>query len=276
MRKLINGKKTFSISVTSGKGGVGKTLSAVNIANHIHRLGHSVLILDGDMGLSNCDVLMGLSPRYNIQDVLDGNAALADIILKTSQGVDLIPSGSGIRELANLSPAQLRIISEQVSQLEGVYDVLLVDTGAGIGNLVLHLNAAADVNLVITTPEPHALTDAYALIKVMAEESNRKSFELLVNQTRSEGEGLKVFERIADVALRFLKVRVTYAGAVPHDPQVTRAVMSRKAAADQCMSTISGQAWAQVARRLLQPTATTPTPSTSVGFWSQFVQVAGM
>lgn len=276
MRNLIPGNKTYSISISSGKGGVGKTLSTVNIAAHLRRTGHSVLILDGDMGLANCDVVMGINTRYNIRDVIDGHASLRDIVVKTPDGVDLIPSGSGIRELANLSITQLSVIKDQLSQLEGAYDVLLIDTGAGIGNLVVHLNAAADVNLVVTTPEPHALTDAYALMKILAEENGRKAFELLVNQARSEGEGLKVFERIAEVALRFLKVRVSYAGAVPYDPQVTRVVMSRKAAANQSISTISGQAWAQIARRLLEPSYKTTMRTNSIGFWGQFVQVAGM
>jgi flagellar biosynthesis protein FlhG len=274
MRKLSSGKRTFSISVTSGKGGVGKTLTTVNIAAHLRRMGRSVLILDGDMGLANCDVVMGMTSRYNIRDVLDGHVDLKDIVITTPHGVDLIPSGSGIRELANLSPAQRSVISSQLSQLEGRYDILLIDTGAGIGDLVLHLNASADKTLVVTTPEPHALTDAYALIKVMSEESGRNSFDLLVNQVRSEGEGLKVFERIAEVAVRFLKARVSYAGAVPQDPQVARTVMSRRAATEQSTSTISGQAWAQVARRLVDPSEAVT--RSSGGFWGQFVQVAGL
>lgn len=266
-------KKTFSISVTSGKGGVGKTLTTVSLAAQFRRIGKSVLVLDGDMGLANCDVVMGMTARYNIRDVLDGHVELKDIIITNGSGIDLIPSGSGIRELATLSEAQRIYLVTQLAKIESKYDILLIDTGAGIGDLVLHLNACADLNLVVTTPEPHALTDAYALIKVLTEENNRMKFGILVNQVRSENEGLKVFERIAEVGQRFLRASISYAGSVPYDPQVARTIMSRKAATEQSLSTISGQAWARAAAAL---TDYSMCNYVTAGFWSQFVQVAGL
>lgn len=274
MYKDIKKNRNSSISISSGKGGVGKTLTTVSLAAHFKRLGKSVLILDGDMGLANCDVVMGMTARYNIRDVLDGHVELAEIIISSPSGIDLIPSGSGVRELANLSQAQRAYILGQLSNIENKYDILLIDTGAGIGDLVVHLNACADFNLVVTTPEPHALTDAYALIKVLTEENSRANFGILVNQVRSESEGLKVFERLAEVGQRFLNAKIAYMGSVPYDPNIARTVMSRKAASEQALTTVSGQAWARAASVLGD--ALIFKAHESAGFWSQFVQVAGL
>lgn len=244
-------KAPLVLSITSGKGGVGKTLTTVNFAVAARRMGLSVLILDGDLSLANVDVVLGLTPRYNIRDVLDGNAELADIIVDGPLGICLIPSGSGIASLAHLSYVQKQQILDQLGRIKDRYDLLLIDTGAGISDTVLHLNRVADRSIVVTTPEPHALTDAYALIKVLAEEHKTKHFDLLVNLAKSEGEGLKIAERIADVAMRFLNVQVAYAGHVPYDPAVGKAVMQRRAASEQSTFTLAGQAWAQIARRLM-------------------------
>ena len=250
--RMINGgaRAPQVLAITSGKGGVGKTLTTVNLAMAARRLGKSVLIFDGDMGLANVDIVLGLKSRYTIRDVLDGHAALKDIMIKGPLGVDLIPSGSGIASLTRLSHVQKQQIIEQISQLDHHYDLILIDTGAGIADSVTHFCKAADQTLVVTTPEPHAMTDAYALIKVLAEDHGVKSLHLLVNQTRSEGEGLKILTRIADVAMRFLDVRVHSAGHVPFDPQVTKSVMLRRAATEESTHTIAGQAWGQTARRL--------------------------
>lgn len=240
------------ISITSGKGGVGKTLTTVNTAVSLKRMGYSVLILDGDFGLSNVDVVLGLQARSNIRDVLDGHADLRDIIVEGPMGLKVIPSGSGVASLTNLSHAQRQNLLTQVENFDEPFDVLLIDTGAGIGDNVLHFNAQSDQIVVVTTPEPHALTDAYALIKVMSENYGRKDFNLMVNQTKSAEEGLKIFERIAEVANRFLNIEVAYLGHVPLDPQVPKSVMARRAASEQSTFTLAGQAWNQMARSLVE------------------------
>ncbi len=250
MRAQAKTNSPTVITIASGKGGVGKTLTTVNLAVAARRMGQSVLIFDGDLGLANVDVVLGLTARYNIRDVLDGNAQLKDIVVEGPLGIDLIPSGSGISSLTRLSPAQKQLILDQIGQLEESYDLLLIDTGAGIAENVVHFARAADKTVVVTTPEPHAMTDAYALIKVLAEEHDVKSFSLLVNQTRTPEEGFKVSERIAEVAMRFLNVRVSHLGNVPSDPQVPKSVMQRRAASDQSTFTIAGQAWNQAARKL--------------------------
>jgi len=252
VRSIKGGAKAPKvIAVTSGKGGVGKTLTTVHLAVAAQRMGHSVLILDGDMGLANVDVVLGLQARYNIRDVLDGHVSLQDIILSGPLGIDVIPSGSGIASLTSLSYVQQQQIIDQIPSVNKTYDVLFIDTGAGIASNVTHFCSVADQVLVVTTPEPHALTDAYALIKVLAESHGVKRPHLMINQTRADSEGLKSASRITEVAMRFLDVKVSYAGNVPLDPQVNRSVMQRRAASEQSTYTISGQAWTQIARKLL-------------------------
>ena len=255
VRNLNGTKAPLTISVTSGKGGVGKTLTTVNLAVAARRMGRTVLILDGDLGLANVDVVLGLKARYNISDVIGGAAALKDIIVAGPLGIDLIPSGSGVSSLTQLSNLQKQQILDQIGAIDRAYDLVIIDTGAGIADTVTHFNMAADQIVVVTTPEPHAMTDAYALIKVLAEEHGAKSFNLLVNQTRSPDEGLKVAERIAEVAVRYLKVRVNHLINVPFDPAVPKSVMQRRAASAESTHTIAGQAWAEAARRLFDMAA---------------------
>lgn len=247
-KKFVDEPLVFS--VTSGKGGVGKTLTTINLAVAARHLGLKVLVFDGDLGLANVDVVLGLQARYNIRDVLDGNAGISDIILKGPLDVDVIPSGSGISSLSQLSFAQKQILRDSVRSIEKNYDVILIDTGAGISDNVLHFNLAADFIVVVTTPEPHAMTDAYALIKVLNEYEQKKKILLLVNQVRSAQEGTKVYERISEVATRFIEAKIDYLGHVPFDPQVGKNILQRCVASEKTSCTVSGQAWNRLAREL--------------------------
>lgn len=259
LKRVSDHKTPYVVTVASGKGGVGKTLTTVNFAVAARRMGHSVLILDGDLGLANVDVVLGLSARYNVQDVLDGNATLKDVIMQGPMGIGVIPSGSGISTLTQLSYVQKQQLFDQIDRLGEGYDLLLIDSGAGIADNVTYFAGCADKLVVVTTPEPHAMTDAYALIKVLAEERRLKNFELVVNQARSGDEAMKVADRIGEVAMRFLNVQVRCLGHVPFDPQVPKAVMQRRAASEQSTFTVAGQAWNQLARRLLGESASKPT-----------------
>jgi flagellar biosynthesis protein FlhG len=249
------GKSPIVVSVTSGKGGVGKTLTTVNLAIAARRLGYEVLIFDGDLGLANVDVVLGLQARYNINDVLEGHRTINEIILNGPMGIKIIPSGSGINRLTQLTYGQRIQILDQLESLEESFDLILIDTGAGISDNVLHLNASADRNLVVTTPEPHAMTDAYAIIKVLSENYGKKKFSLVVNMASSVKEGLKIYERIAEVAKRFLEVDIAFAGHVPNDPQIQKSLALRKGLNENLTYTIAGQAWNQVARDLLEGSA---------------------
>jgi flagellar biosynthesis protein FlhG len=239
------------LAITSGKGGVGKTLTTVHFAHAARKMGLDVTILDGDLGMANVDVVMGLQARYNIKEVLDGNVHLRDIVVEGPFGIKVIPSGSGISGLANLNFIQKQTILDQIDQLDAQTDLILIDTGAGISETVLTLNAAAEHVVVVTTPEPHAMTDAYALIKVLNEERGIKVVSLLVNQARTTEEGARTADRLQSVAARFLDVKIIHAGSIPPDAVVARSVMQRRAINEQTSNTVGGQAWTQVARALI-------------------------
>ncbi len=239
-----------TIAVTSGKGGVGKTLTTVHLAMAARRMGYDVMILDGDLGLANVDVVLGLHARYTLQDVLDGQVDINEIVLSGPMGMGILPSGSGIANMANLSLVQRIALLDHFARLNRSPDVLLIDTGAGISDNVMHFNSSADEVIIIATPEPHAMTDAYATIKVLCENHGVNRVHLLVNMVRHESEGAKVYERISDVARRFLNCKVEYIGSVPHDPQQQRSVAARRAVSESSISTTAGQAWNQIARKL--------------------------
>lgn len=242
--------KPTVISITSGKGGVGKTLTSIHLAMNARRRGDRVLLLDGDLGLSNVDVVLGLKARYNIKDVIDGHATLKDIILEGPYGVHIIPSGSGISSLTALSHFQKQILLDQTRDIEGAYDTIFIDTGAGISDCVMHFNRIADRVIVVTTPEPHAMTDAYAMIKVLNEQTENPSVFLLINQARSADESVKVFSRLAEVSQRFLKLKIFHLGHIPYDPDVPMRVLKRRVALSDVAHTLAGQAWAQVAQKV--------------------------
>lgn len=244
--------RPWIISIASGKGGVGKTLTAVNMAIAARRLGISTLILDGDFGLANVDVVMGMRARYNIGDVLESRCELKDIVLEGPLGVRVIPSGSGLAQLADLKLVQRVQLLDKIAEIAKSYQLLIIDCGAGISSNVLHLNSIADEIMVVTTPEPHALTDAYAFLKVMHENYARKNFNIIVNQAISEGQGLKIYQRVADVARRFLEIELFMAGTVPKDALVERSVMMQRAADEHITHTRSGQAWNEITRKIME------------------------
>lgn len=239
------------ISITSGKGGVGKTLTTVNFAISAQQMGHRVLILDGDLGLANVDIVLGLRARYNIRDVLDGHINLKDIIVTGPMGIQLIPTGSGISSLTQLTDIQKMYLQEQICEIEDSFDLLLIDTGAGISDNVIHLNRGAENTVIVTTPEPHAMTDAYALMKVFSQQDVENKLSLVVNMTRSPEEGVNVYSRLSSVAKKFLGKDLHYLGSVPLDPQVSRAVLLRNAVSEKNCHTIAGQAWKNMMKSML-------------------------
>lgn len=243
---------TRVIAVTSGKGGVGKTNVVANLAVSLSRAGKRVLILDADLGLGNLDVLLGLVPRHTIEDVLVGTHTLAEIMLKGPAGIHVLPASSGVPRLTSLTEAQQLMIQEQLADLAAEMDVLLIDTGAGISPNVTFFASAADETMVIISPEPTSLTDAYALIKVLARQYRERRFKVLVNQAKSPREASEVFGKL-DVAVdRFLHVAVELVGAIPDDDYVHMAVMQQKAVSDMFPEAPAAQAFRQLAQQVTQ------------------------
>jgi len=219
---------TRTISMTSGKGGVGKTILVSNLAYELGRRGHRVLILDGDMGMANVDIMFGHRTRLNISHVLESRCQIDDIVVSVAPNVQLIPGGSGIYGLSRLAPLQKHLLLDQVSRMKQSYDYLIIDTAPGIDDNVLYLNAAAQEIMVVVTPDPSSLTDAYALIKVLNTRYRENRFSIVANMVSGESEGQMVFKKISDVAARFLNVSLNYRGFVPIDPILRQSTRSQE------------------------------------------------
>ena len=212
------------VAVASGKGGVGKTNVTANLAVTLARRGTRVWVLDADLGLANVDLVYGVRPAHTIEAVLRGERRLSEVVVDGPAGVRLVAAASGTAELTALSPAQQLCILDEVDALDGELDVLLIDVAAGISSNVLYFAAAASETLVVTTPEPTAVADAYALIKTLATRWERRTFPVVVNMAASAADAETTFARLAAVAQRFLSVRLDFAGWVPFDDAVPRAV----------------------------------------------------
>lgn len=230
IRVLPKGHRTSFrvISVTSGKGGVGKSNIVANLAIALRRMGERVLILDGDFGLANIDILLNLTPQANINDVINGKAQLRDIICRSHYGVHVLPSCSGVLGIDGLNQDAKSKITEELEELDFEYDTLIVDTAAGISSDVVWLNSTADDVVIVATPEPTSITDAYAMMKVLNQQYKIKKVKLLVNQVKNPEEGLKVYSRIAEVTDRFLHLGIDYVGSVNFDSGLSEAVRQRR------------------------------------------------
>jgi flagellar biosynthesis protein FlhG len=215
------------IAVTSGKGGVGKSNIAVNLAIKFASAGKRVVLLDADLGLANADVLCNIDLPSNLSHVISHKRELADVMVDGPGGFQLIGGASGLARMADLSDFDRQRLVTALAELEARSDIILIDTGAGISPNVLSFTRCADQVLVVTTPEPTAITDAYAVIKVISRDAPDRPLSLLVNQVRVRGEGQLVYDRIAKVAKQFLGVHVMDAGFVPSDPEVPAAVRRR-------------------------------------------------
>ena len=220
------GRQQF-IAVASGKGGVGKTSFSVNLAVAMQRKDQRVLIMDADLGLSNVNVLLGEMPPYNLHHVLRGERTLKETVFETRVGVDIISGASGLKELANLSGEERFSFIEQIEWLDP-YDVVVVDTGAGISDNVISFLLPADSVIILATPEPTSITDAYGIIKVLLLENPEIIVDLVINQCKNLSEGHQVADRIIDSARHYLGAEVKYLGSICHDEAVTKALYRRR------------------------------------------------
>ena len=228
------------ISVTSGKGGVGKTNISVNLAYCLARRGKRVVLLDADLGLANVDVILGLTPEYNLFHLFHEGAKLDDVLADTPYGFKILPAASGVREMLALSTGQKVSLLEAMDELEDNVDFLLVDTGAGINDNVMYFNLAAQERIVVLTPEPTSLTDAYAVIKVMTQNHGVQHFKIVVNMAPDKKSAMDVFKRLYNACDHFLAgVSLELAGFIPRDNGVRRAVINQR---PFCMEEAGGPA----------------------------------
>ncbi len=219
-----DGSRCKFTAVTSGKGGVGKTSFTINYAVALAEQGLRVLLFDADLGMANVDVLIKASSRYGIVDVMDGGRNMHEVITRTDYGFDIIAGGSGMAKLGALSPTQLQRITAGFTWLASQYDHVLIDTGAGLSRNVTAFIHAADETIVVTTPEPHAITDAYSIVKVILEEDPKLRLKLLINKCESNAEGADVMKRVSRVIRNFLDYTITPIGCMPESKAVGRSI----------------------------------------------------
>lgn len=239
-----------TVAVTSGKGGVGKTSVVINLALTLARRGHRVLVMDCDLGLSNVDVLMGLNPRYNLIHVMRGDQGLEDVMMEASPGVWVLPAPFGNQEITNLSTEEQLNLLATLERLEDRFDFILLDTGAGISSNVMFFNMAANHIVVVMTPEPTSVTDAYALIKVLNTRHAEERFHLLVNRVRTDAEGLTYFRKLTQVTQNFLDVSVSYLGCLLKDVNIGRGTMACKATVSLYPNSDAARRFEELAMRL--------------------------
>lgn len=225
--KADPGTATQIITLTSGKGGVGKSTISVNLGLALTAAGKKVLLFDADLGLANVNVLLGVVPKFNLYHVIKGHKELEEIIIRTPEGLDIIAGASGYSMLANLSDKERSNLVAAFERLTG-YDIMLIDTGAGVSSNVVGFTLPADKVIVITTPEPTAITDAYGIIKSIVLVAPDKNIKLLVNRATSSLEGKKVAERVINISSQFLNVRVENLGFIYDDDNVAKSIRRQK------------------------------------------------
>lgn len=225
---VIMKKKTRVITVTSGKGGVGKTNFSVNLALILSELGNRVVIIDADLGLANVDVLLGIMPEFTLLDVVKDNKEISDILMQGPNNIKFISGGSGVEELIKLEKWQLDKFMEKMSQLDELADIIIIDTGAGLSENVQSFIMAADEIVLITTPEPTSITDAYALIKLVSRMDKSKDLKVVVNRAESKEEAEQILKKLILASEKFLSFKIESLGYILNDNLVTKAVKQQQ------------------------------------------------
>jgi len=234
LRNLLNFRKKNSqkparvITVTSGKGGVGKTNFTVNLALYLQKQDVSVVIVDADFGLANIEILLGATPKHSMHDVINQNLDIIEAITEADSGLRFISGGSGLSGLTNVSGEQLEFVLENLSALDAIADVVLIDTGAGIADSVLKFVTAANETIIICAPEPTSITDSYSLVKAVKEQGGHiPNFKIVINRVEDKDEGAKIFRNLQRVAAKFLTIDLEFIGVLPLDNNLVKAVKSQ-------------------------------------------------
>lgn len=250
----INVSNARIITVTSGKGGVGKSSTAINLALQFRKQGKRVIIFDADFGLANIEVMFGVIPKYTLADLMFKGKELKDILTEGPEGVMFVSGGSGIARLVNLDHEQVKRLVYKMSELEQMADVIVIDTGAGISPSVLEFVAASPEVLLVTTPEPTSITDSYALLKALAMtpgyDRAASKIKVITNKVSSQAESKNIFEKLSVVVSRFLHIDLEYLGEVPQDNAITKAIMKQKPVSLAYPTSASANAFARIIERL--------------------------
>jgi len=262
------------IAVTSGKGGVGKSNIVVNLGLALARLGQKVLLIDADLGLANLDILLGLTPRFTIHDLLSLRRSLPEVMVDGPEGIKILPASSGIPELADLDKHQKMFLLNELDDYSEKIDVVLIDTGAGISRNVLFFNIAALERIVVVNNEPTSITDAYALIKILASKHGENHYKLLVNGLAKLREGEMVYRTMLRVTERFLGngISLEYLGVIPYDEAIPRAVLKQQPVLSLFPRAKVSQSFTSLAKRLWDSSTPTELGSNIKFFWRRLLK----
>lgn len=250
LQRLSRPKPVKVIAVTSGKGGVGKTNVSVNLAISLAEMGREVAILDADMGLANVDVLLGLHPEFNLSHVLTGEKSLRDIMVTGPSGMKVVPASSGIQKMSELGTMEQAGIINAFSEVGDDLDVLIVDTAAGISGSVVNFARACQEILLVVCDEPTSLTDAYAFIKLLNRDYGVYRFNIVTNMVNDARQGRELFEKLLKVTDRYLDVAISYAGAIPRDENLRKAVRKQQAVTKAFPGCSASQSFRSLARKI--------------------------
>jgi flagellar biosynthesis protein FlhG len=247
LKRITSARPVQVIAVTGSKGGVGKTVVSVNLATALASVGRRVMLLDGDLGLANIDVFLGLTPRHTLAQVLSGERTLEEIIIDARQGFQVVPAASGVANMANMGPVEHLNIVQAFSTLAGRLDVLIIDTAPGITNGVLQFSQAAQHVLIVVCDEPASMADAYALIKVLSRDHGVRRFQVLANMARTPGEGQVLFKKLQRATSRFLDVVLEFVGEIPEDGYLRKAIREQRPVTDAYPSSPAALAFKKLA-----------------------------
>ena len=215
--------KARVLSITSGKGGVGKTNVAVNLAYALKQINKKSLIIDADLGLANVNILLGVTSQWTLQHVIHQEKSIAEVIVTSPDGLQILPAGSGIEEMTHLTVTQKLYLKSQLDLLDQKFDFILIDTAAGISSNVMSFNQMAQEVIVILSPDPTSLADAYATIKVLATSYGVTEFHVIVNNTQNASHGKSLFQKLEKICQRFLKIPIQHMGTLSADPHLVQA-----------------------------------------------------
>ncbi len=260
---------TRVIAITSGKGGVGKTNIVANLGYALSRLGKKVLLFDADLGLGNIDVLLGLAPKYNLSHVILGEKSIPEIIVDGPGNMKILPASSGIHELTNLSEGQQQKIMSELDLLIEPVDILLIDTAAGISSNVIYFNLSAHEIMVVASPEPTSITDAYALMKVLSLKYSATHFKLLINSASSVDEADDIFRQLQLVSDRFLDISIEYMGYVICDKQVVRSVKQQKIVCEKYPAAAVSKCFMELAQKICESPPASLLAGVNKFFWKK-------
>ena len=220
-------KRGKILTITSGKGGVGKSSIVTNMAYILGANMESVYIVDADLSLGNIDIFFGMTPRFNIKDLIEGKKGINEIVVEGPNGIRFIPATSGIAELSTLTDDQRNILLSSLHELNG-YDFMLIDTPAGISSNVIYFNSISESIYIVVTPDPASITDSYAVLKVLHNKTGRKDFNIIVNMAKDEAEALSIYRKLLSVTDQFLNIYLDYVGYIPVDANIRIATKKQK------------------------------------------------